>query len=40
MYGKRVRGIVIKREGFGEVKTESATYLPYNRIRITGSEDQ
>jgi hypothetical protein len=40
MYGKRVKGIVIKCEGFGEVKTEPATYLPYNRIRITGPKDQ
>jgi hypothetical protein len=40
MYGNRVKGIMIKCESFGEVKTEPATYLRYSQIRITGSGDE
>lgn len=33
MYGSRIKGIPIKCESYGEVKTEPATYLPYNMVR-------
>lgn len=33
MYGNKTKGIVIKCEGFGEVKTEPGTFLRYNKIK-------
>lgn len=39
MYGNRVKGIVIKCESFGEVKTEPATFLRYNQVKKNSPED-
>lgn len=39
MYGNRTKGIVIKCESFGEVKTESATFLRYNKVEKDNSEE-
>lgn len=39
MYGNKTKGIVIKCESFGEVKTEAETFLRYNQIKKSGSKE-